>query len=180
MNAFVAEGASLDPSGGRLLLVLILASAATVFGYTVKTASAHSTHDQRALPRKTSSPSPQSATTEGPSHRLASPGDAAVSGSLSARERRLVSGLIGADDISQSAAVRAHVTQVLNGLGVDIIEVPAGIPVDAHLHNIVSVTRAEYPEDDQRVRNTERPGWRHLSGELIRAPEVAVWKQDKR
>jgi hypothetical protein len=108
------------------------------------------------------------------------PAGGSTAAGVSSLERSLeivVIGLIGAYDLSASAAVQAHIAQVLARVGVDRVEVPSGEVFDPSVCEAVSTVVTAEPQRDRRVAETLRPGWRR-SGAVLRSPQVSVWVAD--
>ena len=89
------------------------------------------------------------------------------------REETLVNGIIGAHDLTASAAVRAHLTEVLRRVGVAEIPVPTATRFDPRMHEAVATVVARSAADDRLVAEVVRPGWIR-NDQVLRIPQVAV------
>lgn len=86
----------------------------------------------------------------------------------------LIDGLIGLYDLTTDGAVRAHIAQLLQGVGVERDVIPVGATFDPAVHDPVSTEQTGIRLRDRRVAKTIRPGWR-WGMRIIRAPLVTVW-----
>lgn len=86
----------------------------------------------------------------------------------------LTQGLISAFDLaSSSPTIRAHVQQVLRGVGVALLDAEPGTAFDPATHLAVETVPAA-PGRSGQVARLVRPGWRR-DGSVLRPAEVVVW-----
>lgn len=90
--------------------------------------------------------------------------------------RNLVSGLIGAYDLSGSDVVRAHVEKSLRGVGIRIISPISGQPFDTAIHNGVTGIPSPDPALVFHIARVLRPGWQSPDG-ILRPADVEVFKE---
>jgi hypothetical protein len=88
----------------------------------------------------------------------------------------LVSGLIGAYDLSESDAVRAHVEKSLRGVGIRMVSPTSGDPFDTTIHNGVAGVPSPNPALVFRIARVLRPGWQSSEG-VLRPADVEVFKE---
>ena len=130
-------------------------------------------HENRPTPPAPASPPPPAPASPAPP-APASPAPPAPASEGQAPElRRLVFGLIGAYDLAEGPAVRAHVEHVLRNAGVTAIRPEKGTPFDTALHSAVSAQPASGRGAAVQIAALVRPGWQQ-DGEVLRPAEVDV------
>ena len=139
-----------------ILLVAVVGLAIALFR-SAGPAQVRQPHENRPAPPAPASPAPPAPASEGQAPEL----------------RRLVFGLIGAYDLAEGPAVKAHVEHVLRNAGVTAIRPEKGTPFDTALHSAVSAQPASGRGAAVQIAALVRPGWQQ-DGEVLRPAEVDV------